>query len=154
MKDHEIAQLVNEATKVAKRFRDCQHLRQNISNLLVPALRDAKQTMCSDPNCFVHEGEGCVKGEPSCTNCESFYSPSAGRKEINRLRSRVAELGAKETHDLQDAKRYRWVRDRLAVEDVDRIAEDGKIARGRFDENESLKTDAAVDFELNRHDGR
>lgn len=42
----------------------------------------------------------------------------------------------------RDAKRYRWLRDRLAIEDIERIERD---FFGTPEEHESVKTDIAVD---------
>lgn len=42
MKDHEIAQLVNELTKVAKEFAGAQQLRERISQLVVAAIKPAE----------------------------------------------------------------------------------------------------------------
>lgn len=39
MKDHEIAQLVNELTKVAKEFHATQQLRERISQLVIKAVK-------------------------------------------------------------------------------------------------------------------
>lgn len=42
----------------------------------------------------------------------------------------------------RDAERYRWLRDRLAIEDVERLEHE---FLGYADEEESIKTDKAVD---------
>jgi len=42
----------------------------------------------------------------------------------------------------RDAERYRWLRDRLAIEDIERIERE---FFGTPEEHESVKTDAAVD---------
>lgn len=42
----------------------------------------------------------------------------------------------------EDAARYRWLRDRLAIEDIDRLVSE---FFGTPDEAESVKTDAAID---------
>jgi hypothetical protein len=39
LKDHEIAQLVNELRDTAIKYRDAQQLRERIAALVVPALR-------------------------------------------------------------------------------------------------------------------
>jgi hypothetical protein len=41
MKDHEIAQLVNELVEVAKTYWHTQQLRERISRLVVPAIKKA-----------------------------------------------------------------------------------------------------------------
>lgn len=43
MKDHEIAALVSELTKTAVAYAGTQHLRERIANLVVPAVRLAKE---------------------------------------------------------------------------------------------------------------
>jgi len=46
MKDHEIAQLVNELTKIATQFHDHQSLRQRISQVVNNALKQkSKETL-------------------------------------------------------------------------------------------------------------
>ena len=57
---------------------------------------------------------------------------------LGRLHDRIAELEA-------GARRYRWLRDRLAIEDVERLERD---YLGTHDEAESIKCDAAVDAAL------
>ena len=54
------------------------------------------------------------------------------------------ERAVKETcaKDAQDAARYRWLRDRLAIEDIEHLVSE---FFGTPDEDESLKTDSAVD---------
>lgn len=47
----------------------------------------------------------------------------------------------------KDAERYRWLRDRLAIEDIDRLVSE---FFGTPDEAESLKTDAAIDAEMQK----
>jgi hypothetical protein len=45
MKDHEIAQLVNELTMIAKQFHDHQSLRQRISNTIINALKKVENAI-------------------------------------------------------------------------------------------------------------
>lgn len=51
----------------------------------------------------------------------------------------------------RDARRYRWLRDRLAIEDVERYASEVPLSV-TVDEQESLKTDAAIDSILAKGD--
>jgi hypothetical protein len=57
-------------------------------------------------------------------------------------RNYIASLVAERDALAADAERYRWLRDRLAIEDVERLERD---FWGTPDEAESLKTDAAID---------
>lgn len=50
----------------------------------------------------------------------------------------------------RDAERYRWLRDRLAIEDVERLEHE---FLGYADEEESIKTDKAVDAALAKAKG-
>lgn len=47
----------------------------------------------------------------------------------------------------KDAERYRWLRDRLAIEDIDRLVSE---FFGTPDEAESVKTDAAIDAAMQK----
>ena len=48
---------------------------------------------------------------------------------------------------VKDAERYRWLRDRLAIEDIDLLVSE---FFGTPDEAESVKTDAAIDAEMQK----
>lgn len=61
------------------------------------------------------------------------------RKQRDRLRSENAELR-------KNDRRYRWLRDRLAIEDIQRL--ESEAFGYPFDEAESVKTDAAIDAAL------
>jgi len=49
----------------------------------------------------------------------------------------------------KDAERYRWLRDRLAIEDIDRLVSE---FFGTPDEAEIVKTDAAIDAAMQKGD--
>ncbi len=87
MKDHEIAQLVNQVTEAAKKFHDCQQLRQNISNILTPVLRESR-----------HELQSQGRHPAPCARfCEANAFKVEARqleKENKELRDRIAELEA------------------------------------------------------------
>lgn len=61
------------------------------------------------------------------------------RKKTQEYFKRAGQAAAK---DAQDAARYRWLRDRLAIEDIEHLVSE---FFGTPDEDESLKTDSAVD---------
>lgn len=100
-------------------------------------------------------GEGGLSDEPqNCPQCENsylairtdiykdkrefVYCDCCGCLADRRVWNRIAALAAQEG----DAARYRWLRDRLSIEDVERLEHD---FWGTTDEAESQKTDAAID---------
>lgn len=50
MKDDQIAKIVSELTRIAIEFKDTQQLRQNISNYLVPILKEKKNDESNKEN--------------------------------------------------------------------------------------------------------
>jgi hypothetical protein len=81
----------------------------------------------------------------ACPRCRGRYTLIA-EVQIAALSpdvsSYIASLVAERDALAADAERYRWLRDRLAIEDVERLERD---FWGTPDEAESLKTDAAID---------
>lgn len=91
MKDHEIAQLVNQVTEIAKKFHDCQQLRQNISNLLVPVLKTLPHQHCKTHG-------AAPLNVWACPECLVML-----RDENKALRARVFELETNAARNLQDS---------------------------------------------------
>jgi hypothetical protein len=58
----------------------------------------------------------------------------------------IASLEQRNARLEQNDKRYQWLRDRLAIEDVERLQRE--CFGYPFDEGESVKTDDAVDAAL------
>lgn len=76
-------------------------------------------------------------------------NPADGRSASNgELERRIGCIGhdgeccANREQEKIDAARYRWLRDRLAIEDIERIERE---FFGEPEEAESIKTDIAVD---------
>ena len=76
------------------------------------------------------------------------------QKEIELIRSYLDDgsytaVEQKDFNALCDmALRYSWARDRLSIEDVERMAEDVPLGSTNIDEAESVKCDAAINGAL------
>lgn len=61
MKEHELAELINEITSVAVKYKDTQQLRSRISGVIVPVIRQLSRMLCDK-----HKN---VQGSGMCSAC-------------------------------------------------------------------------------------
>lgn len=101
MKDHEISQVVNQLTEVARTFGQSQQLRERISQLIVPLLKpEEPKTMLIAPFCI---GKKCSCGPGNCaevgmrpdTAVTVYVHDHSPAKEV---RDGVQEIRERRTH--------------------------------------------------------
>jgi hypothetical protein len=99
VKDHEIAQLVNELTQTAREYHDTQQLRERLAQLVVPHLKDSQRLQfLLDNEAYVRPYYSSYYVYRKCWDDDDRLSQGIHYDELEAIDDAIRRDNAMETH--------------------------------------------------------